>query len=155
MGSEIIYRDEADEIKKMKGWILIYGRRKVGKTFLIRNFLDYDVFFRVNRDGSILAEKFVMNRISNMDEFSKIVVDLLNRGSTVVIDEFQRLPESVLENISIVHPRGNLLLSGSGMRVIKNMLGKRSPLLSLTMQTHGQSLFLKVKQIQEKPYTNL
>jgi AAA+ ATPase superfamily predicted ATPase len=86
MGSEIIYRDEADEIKKMKGWILIYGRRKVGKTFLIRNFLDYDVFFRVNRDGSILAEKFVMNRISNMDEFSKIVVDLLNRGSTVVID---------------------------------------------------------------------
>jgi AAA+ ATPase superfamily predicted ATPase len=60
MGSEIIYRDEADEIKKMKGWILIYGRRKVGKTFLIRNFLDYDVFFRVNRDGSILAEKFVM-----------------------------------------------------------------------------------------------
>jgi hypothetical protein len=134
MGSEIIYRDEADEIKKMKGWILIYGRRKVGKTFLIRNFLDYDVFFRVNRDGSILAEKFVMSRISNMDEFSKIVVDLLDRGSTVVIDEFQRLPESVLENISIVHPRGNLLLSGSGMRVIKNMLGKRSPLLGLTMQ---------------------
>jgi hypothetical protein len=30
MGSEspeIIYRDEADDIKLLKGWILIYGRR--------------------------------------------------------------------------------------------------------------------------------
>jgi len=33
MGSEIIYRDEAEEIKELKGWILVYGRHKVGKTF--------------------------------------------------------------------------------------------------------------------------
>lgn len=134
MGSEIIYRDEADEIRKIKGWVLIYGRRKVGKTFLIRNFLDYNVFFRVNRDGSILAEKFVITAINNMDEFARIAADLLSKGSIVVIDEFQRLPETVLERISLAHPKGKLVLSGSGMRVIKNMLGKKSPLLGLTMQ---------------------
>ncbi len=80
MGSEVIYRDEADEIKKIKGWILIYGRRKVGKTFLIKNFLDYDVFFRVNRDGSILAEKFVISQINNIDEFWKKSLSFIRRG---------------------------------------------------------------------------
>lgn len=134
MHSEIIYRDEADEISKMKGWVLIYGRRKVGKTFLIRNFLNYDVFFRVNRNGSILAEKFTITGINNVDEFSRISVDLLSKGNTVVIDEFQRLPETVLEMISLTHPKGKLILSGSGMRVVKNMIGQKSPLLGLTMQ---------------------
>lgn len=134
MGSEIIYRDEADEIKNIKGWVLIYGRRKVGKTFLIKNFLEYDVFFRVNRDGSILAEKFLISKINNTDEFSNIVSELLSRGSSVVIDEFQRLPESVMEKISLVHPKGKLTLSGSSVRIIKKMFGGRSPLLALAMQ---------------------
>jgi len=134
MSSEIIYRDEADEIKKMKGWLLIYGRRKVGKTFLIKNFLDYDVFFRVNRDGSISAEKFVLSVINSMDDFSRVVSELLSANKTVVIDEFQRLPEPVLEKISTLHPKGKLMLSGSSMRVIKKLFGSKSPLLGLAMQ---------------------
>ncbi len=134
MGSEIIYRDEADEIKSIAGWTLIYGRRKVGKTFLIKNFLKYDVFFRVNRDGSISAEKFAISTINNMDDFSKTVHELLSGGNTVVIDEFQRLPEPVLEKISQAHPEGKLILSGSSMRVIKKISGSKSPLLGLTMQ---------------------
>src|SRR5574341_2416270 len=96
MSSETIYRDEVDEIKSIKGWTLIYGRRKVGKTFLIKNFLEYDVFFRVNRDGSVSAEKFVISTINNMDDFSRTVYELLSKGNTVVIDEFQRLPEPFL-----------------------------------------------------------
>lgn len=134
MGSEIIYRDESDEIKKLNGWILIYGRRKVGKTFLIKNFLDYDVFFRVNRDGSILAEKFVISTINNMDDFSRAVSELLLADKKVVIDEFQRLPESVIERISTLHPKGKIILSGSSMRVIKKLFGSKSPLLGLAMQ---------------------
>ncbi|MFZ3169101.1 MAG: AAA family ATPase [Candidatus Methanoperedens sp.] len=134
MGSEIIYRDESDEIKKLNGWILIYGRRKVGKTFLIKNFLDYDVFFRVNRDGSILAEKFVISTINNMDDFSRAVSELLLADKKVVIDEFQRLPESVIERISTLHPKGKVILSGSSMRVIKKLFGSKSPLLGLAMQ---------------------
>jgi len=134
MGSEIIYRDESDEIKKLNGWILIYGRRKVGKTFLIKNFLDYDVFFRINRDGSILAEKFVLSTINNMDDFSRAVSELLLADKKVVIDEFQRLPESVIERISTLHPKGKVILSGSSMRVIKKLFGSKSPLLGLAMQ---------------------
>ena len=134
MGSEIIYRDESDEIKKLNGWILIYGRRKVGKTFLIKNFLEYDVFFRVNRDGSILAEKFVISTINNMDDFSRAVSELLLADKKVVIDEFQRLPESVIERISTLHPKGKVILSGSSMRMIKKLFGSKSPLLGLAMQ---------------------
>jgi AAA+ ATPase superfamily predicted ATPase len=134
MGSEIIYRDESDEIKKLNGWILIYGRRKVGKTFLIKNFLDYDVFFRVNRDGSILAENFAISIINNMDDFSRAVSELLLADKKVVIDEFQRLPESVIERISTIHPEGKVIFSGSSMRVIKKLFGSKSPLLGLAMQ---------------------
>lgn len=134
MGSEIIYRDESDEIKKIKGWILIYGRRKVGKTFLIKNFLEYDVFFRVNRDGSISTEKFAISTLNNMDDFSRAVSELLFADKTVVIDEFQRLPESVIEKISTLHPKGKLIFSGSSMRVIKKLFGSKSPLLGLAMQ---------------------
>lgn len=134
MGSEFIYRDESDEIKKIKGWILIYGRRKVGKTFLIKNFLEYDVFFRVNRDGSISTEKFAISTLNNMDDFSRAVSELLFADKTVVIDEFQRLPESVIEKISTLHPKGKLIFSGSSMRVIKKLFGSKSPLLGLAMQ---------------------
>lgn len=134
MDSEIVKRDEAGEIKGIRGWVLIYGRRKVGKTFLIKNFLDYDVFFRVNRDGSVSAEKFAISRISSMDEFGRAVRELLSSGKAVVIDEFQRLPEPVIEGIASVHPKGRLVLSGSSMRVIKKLFGEKSPLLGLAMQ---------------------
>ncbi len=40
----VIPRMEVYEIKK-EGWVLIYGRRKVGKTFLVRNFVDYTHYF--------------------------------------------------------------------------------------------------------------
>lgn len=134
MDSEIIKRDEAGEIRGIKGWTLIYGRRKVGKTFLIKNFLAYDVFFRVNRDGGVSAEKFAISTINNMDDFARAVRELLSKGNTVVIDEFQRLPEPALERISQAHPSGKLILSGSSMRVIKKISGSKSPLLGLTMQ---------------------
>lgn len=101
---------------------------------MIKNFLEYDVFFRVNRDGSILAEKFIISTINNMDDFSRAVSELLLADKKVVIDEFQRLPESVIERISTLHPKGKVILSGSSMRVIKKLFGSKSPLLGLAMQ---------------------
>ena len=53
----IIERIEVDEIKKIKKWLLIYGRRKTGKTFLVENFLKYDEYFFVKRDRTILSKK--------------------------------------------------------------------------------------------------
>ncbi len=135
MGSGIVvYRDEANEIERLNGWILLYGRRKVGKTFLIKNFLKYDSYFRVKRDGKILAEEFVLSELSNLNEFLKIVLGLLKENKTIVIDEFQRLPITVLEEIAVLHPKGRVIFCGSSMRVIKKIFNNRSPLLGLAFQ---------------------
>jgi hypothetical protein len=69
-----------------------------------------------------------------MDDFSRAVSELLLADKKVVIDEFQRLPESVVERISTLHPKGKVIFSGSSMRVIKKLFGSKSPLLGLAMQ---------------------
>jgi predicted AAA+ superfamily ATPase len=38
-----IPRKETKDVKPAKGCVLIYGRRKVGKTFLVRNFIEHDI----------------------------------------------------------------------------------------------------------------
>ena len=135
VGSEIVvYRDEADELRSWKSWTLIYGRRKVGKTFLIKNFLPHDVYFRVGRDGKISAEKFVLAEMGSLQEFCRVVKDLLKQGKTVVIDEFQRLPEWAIEEIASVHPSGRAIFCGSSLRVVKRIFGGRSPLLGLVKE---------------------
>jgi hypothetical protein len=60
-----------------------------------------------------------------------IVGDALRDGRTVVIDEFQRLPDWFIDEVAMFHPNGRLILSGSSMRVVDSILGSRSPLLLL------------------------
>jgi len=43
-----------------------------------------------------------------MDDFSRAVSELLLANKKVVIDEFQRLPGSVIERISTLHPKGKV-----------------------------------------------
>ena len=52
----IIPRHEVRNINAIKKWLLIYGRRKTGKTFLIRHFLKYNEYFFVKRDRTIIVE---------------------------------------------------------------------------------------------------
>ena len=40
-------------IEFTRGWILIYGRRKTGKTFLVRNMCRYDRYYFVTRTREI------------------------------------------------------------------------------------------------------
>jgi len=135
MDSEIkIRRKEADEIKKLKGWILIYGRRKVGKTFLIKNFLDWNYYFTVKKDGKIAVENYPIKEIENAKDFVGIVSNMLKQDSTVVIDEFQRLPSSTIEEIAMNHPNGKIIFSGSSFRIIKKIMKEKSPLLGLVLQ---------------------
>ncbi|MBI5871902.1 ATP-binding protein [archaeon] len=130
-----IFRDEANEIKKLKGWLLIYGRRKTGKTFLIKNFLSYGAYFLVRRDGKILGEKILPREINNVNDFLKIIFELIKENKTmIIIDEFQRLPEFVLEELSSLHPNGKVILSGSSMRILKKIFGSKSSLLGLVLQ---------------------
>jgi len=79
-----IPRTEVHEIKK-KGWVLLYGRRKVGKTFLIRNFVDYTHYFFVERDGPILMESDSSFRSIDYESFKTLIYELLkNENNTVV-----------------------------------------------------------------------
>lgn len=126
MSSITVVRSEADELRGMRGWALIYGRRKVGKTFLLRNFIKWDAFVTVKRDLSLRCEGLGETDTKGLaEEVGKV----LRRGGTAVIDEFQRLPMSALEDLTTHHPQGRLILSGSSLGVVRRILNPKSPLL--------------------------
>jgi len=57
MSTRIIPRPyDIKRVESAGPWKLIYGRRKTGKSFLIKNFTKYDKFFFVNRDATVLDE---------------------------------------------------------------------------------------------------
>ena len=126
-----VERRISDDIEANPSWSMIYGRRKVGKTYLVDNFVSHDVFFTVRVDRSISARGIDVPIISDLDAFTPIVTRLLDQDKTVVIDEFQRLPMVVMEDISRAHPNGRLILTGSSMRVVERYTGRNSPLLAL------------------------
>jgi len=123
----IIRRTEKFDIEKIPGWILIYGRRKVGKTFLVRNFIPHDKYYFVRRDLTIVSDG---ERLRYLD-FLVQVAELLKSDATVVVDEFQRLPLNFMDEISLLHPRGRLILLGSSLRIVHRVFSPRSPLLGI------------------------
>jgi hypothetical protein len=131
MVNVVVIRKEAKEIATNPGWALVFGRRKVGKTFMIQNFVPYDAYFHVRSDRSITAKGIDLDVIPDFATFSKLATNFLKSGKTVVVDEFQRLPPNLLEDLTAVHPSGRLILTGSSMRVANELLGGNSPLLGL------------------------
>ena len=131
MVHEPVERRISNDIEANPSWSMIYGRRKVGKTYLVDNFVTHDVFFTVRVDRSITARGIDVPIVGDLDTFARIVTRLLDENKTVVIDEFQRLPMVVMEDISRAHPNGRLILTGSSMRVVERYTGRNSPLLAL------------------------
>ncbi|RLE86020.1 MAG: ATP-binding protein, partial [Thermoprotei archaeon] len=121
-----VVRDEVEEINSIKGWILLYGRRKVGKTFLLKNFVYWDAYITVRRDLSLRTENV---EIQKMEDFTNKVGNLLEKDYVVVIDEFQRLPEHILEDLTCFYPKGRLILSGSSLGIVRKFFEPKSPLL--------------------------
>lgn len=121
-----VVRDEVEEINSIKGWILLYGRRKVGKTFLLKNFVKWDAYITVRRDLSLRTENV---EIQKMEDFTNKVGNLLEKDYVVVIDEFQRLPEHILEDLTCFYPKGRLILSGSSLGIVRKFFEPKSPLL--------------------------
>ncbi len=124
----VIFRTEVFDVNRIPGWLLIYGRRKVGKTFLVRRFLSYDRYFLVRRDLTIVDEGGA--RLAYTDFVGK-VVKFLKSGMTVVVDEFQRLPLSFMDEVVLAHPSGRLILLGSSLRLVHRVFSTGSPLLGL------------------------
>jgi len=121
-----VVRKEVEELRKTRGWVIVFGRRKVGKTFLLRNLTKWDVYILVRRDLSIRSEEI---KIESLDDLVNKVGEKLKVDDTVIIDEFQRLPMHILEDLTQFHPRGRLILSGSALGIIKKIFGPSSPLL--------------------------
>ena len=45
------------------GWTMVYGRRKVGKTYMLKRFVDWDVYFLIGLEGSVWIEGMDVDRL--------------------------------------------------------------------------------------------
>lgn len=120
--------DEARIINECKKWVLVYGRRKTGKTFLIQNFVDYDEYYFVKRNKSVLSEN---NENLNYDTFIEIFKRDIKDGKTIVIDEFHRLGDEFFDMLHHTKKNGKLILISSTLFLSKNLITHHSPLLGL------------------------
>ena len=137
----IIERYEVEEIKKIKKWLLIFGRRKTGKTFLVENFLTYDDYFFVKRDRSIISKKD--RKEITYDTFTTLIERELSNGKTIVIDEFHRLDESFFDFIHYIEKNGKLILISSTLYLSKKMFSSRSPILGFFAEVPISIISLK------------
>ena len=121
--------EDKKKISKLKLPLFVYGRRKTGKTFFIKNAFKKAYYFFVRRDRSIYFEN--RNEIINYNELIRIIDEVRNKD--IIIDEFHRLPEEFLDYLHAKSPE-NLLLITSTLHLAKNLLGKRSPILGLFLE---------------------
>lgn len=145
---EFLERDFMDTGLKV---IILYGRRRVGKTELINQFcMDKPhIYFLADKRGTAInAREFAANsaryfnditpEVRNFDDaFIYILKRTENRKLIVTIDEFAYLVEkddsipSVFQKIVDVHMKGTntyLILCGSSISMMEGILGYRSPL---------------------------
>ncbi len=113
--------------KRVGKRVLVYGRRKVGKTFFIKNFTKWDKFFLIKRDGSALD----LNTGNTLDYSSLKSYILENKEKRIVLDEFQRLPEDFLDWLQAYGSDLNLVLITSVLWISRRILGEGSPILGL------------------------
>jgi len=130
----IIKRSETEIIKRHPSWVLVYGRRKTGKTFMLKNFLNWKTYVTVSRGLNILVEKRNgKNEIIKLRKLPSIVKESLEKNKVVVVDEFQRLPEDFWDIFASYHPKGKLILAGSSLSIVEKVFSRRSPLLGLLL----------------------
>jgi len=121
-------RIEIERIKRSFPWVMIYGRRKTGKTFLVEHFINYDKFYFVNRDGTVFDKQ--IGELFTFREFTNIFREIIGE-KTIVIDEFHRLPDEFLDLLHATGIKGKLILITSTLWLAKKILGSGQPLLGL------------------------
>ncbi len=130
----VVPRSEAGEVEEAAGWVLVFGRRKTGKTFLVKNFVEHDHYFFVTRGGEVFEAGGGVSRLY-YPVFLERLRGLLGRDVTVVVDEFQRLPEGFLDFLHFARSwaRAKVVLVGSSLLVSRRILSRRSPLLGIVV----------------------
>jgi len=130
----LIRFSDIERWKNIGRWVLVYGRRKTGKSFFIRNFIDYDSYFFVSRNREI----FIDYEKLSYEAFVREVFRLLSESKVVVIDEIQRLPQEFFDRLHNFGVKGNLIAVSSTIWIAKSLLGERSPLLGLFSEFNFQ-----------------
>lgn len=121
--------EETKRIKTTKKWVLIYGRRKTGKTFIVENFIEYDEYFFVKRDRSIISKKD--EKIISYETFIEILKRTLQDKKTAVVDEFHRLGEDFFDFLHYTKKEGKLILISSTLFLSKKLFSRQSALLGI------------------------
>ncbi len=119
---------ELKRIQESKKWILVYGRRKTGKTFLLRNFVAFEDYFFVKKDRGILTKE--NNRIS-YDTFLELLKRGLAENKVFIIDEFHRLGDDFFDFLHALPKKGKIILVSSTLFLSKKILSEKSALLGL------------------------
>ncbi len=132
-------------------FIIVYGRRRVGKTELIKRFSDQkdSIYFLADKRGTKknvmrmakLAASYFHDTEPKVDDFDELFSYISKRADKknliIIIDEFSYLVEkddsipSVFQLIVdevITDSNIFLTLSGSSVSMMENLLGKKSPL---------------------------
>jgi hypothetical protein len=125
----IIPRKEELEINRIKKWICIYGRRKTGKTFLVRHSVKYDEYFFVKRDKAIIRES--TNTDVSYETMLELLTHLLNENKTVVVDEFHRLGNDFLDRLHFMKKNGKLIVISSTFHLAKKLVSENSPIFGV------------------------
>lgn len=119
------YETRLNELKK---WTFVFGRRKTGKTFLVRNFLKSDESFFIKNSRTILTKD---STSISYETFLEIIKRELQRENVIVVDEFHRLGEDFFDFLHHLEKKGRLVLISSTMNLSKKLLSKKSALLGL------------------------
>jgi len=119
---------EVKKITRVNKWILVYGRRKTGKTFLVQNFIKFDEYFFVKADKSLLSKD---NNPVSYETFIEILKRSLAENKTVVVDEFHRLGGGFFDLLHSLRKQGKLILISSTLFLSKKLISSKSPLLGL------------------------
>jgi AAA+ ATPase superfamily predicted ATPase len=96
-------KEDVEKIKNAK-WVLVYGRRKTGKSFLVENNIKYDEYFFINRDRTIISKN--ENAVKNYETFIEILRRGLEEEKIIVVDEFHRRGNGFLDFIHSTKNQG-------------------------------------------------
>ena len=123
----IIQRRELDRVLNVR-WLLLYGRRKTGKTFYVREKSQYSRYFVVTRGKSLVDVD--SGEELTISEFTRLLPYLIQSGR-VVVDEFHRLDEPFFSLLQGLSGKGELTLITSTRHYFRRFIGENSPLLGL------------------------
>jgi len=131
---------EEEKVNSVKKWTLLYGRRKTGKTFLVRNFIKHDEYFFVKSNKNILTKD---NQSISYETFLEIMKIRLADNKTIVVDEFHRLGVDFFELLHAMKKQGRLILISSTLYLAKKLINSKSPLLGLFAEIPLEIIDLK------------